>query len=910
MTPDASAARARRRCARLAAAATLGLLLAPAAAQAAIPLDLAAYADRALTFHGASSARPAGELWTGELAGASVAGDCDVDGDGTPDLIVGAPMATVGALADAGRVYVVSGGTRAAGDYGLPTEAGDPVDAGTIKIEGEAATQGLGTTVACAGDVDRDGADDVAIGISTSAAAVNRSGYVVFGGAALRSAGTVDVGALGAHGFAASLGTGTRRPITFVAGVGDVDRDGYDDVAFGVHQQAVSGVTGGSVSIVRGRTATTPVDLTASDDVLLRVTGAASDQLDRVAVVGDQGGGAGGALDEVPDLLIGAPAHDGPNGSNSGAAFVVSGAARGDVTIRGWATDANVLRSIWGPAADAQIGVVAAAGDVDGDSRPDLAIGQRAAGLLTDGDRQHRSAWVVYGTSPSAVGATARVDALGDDGYTIRGLNFVNAADSFGSALAPLGDLDRDGRSDLAIGAPGLEGPEGSSTGAVYLVYGRDEAEGDLAAGALTCEQGARLYGERRITGLGAGVANAGAFVGGGAPQLLIGAATARESNGNFARVIPLESVPGACGDEREPTADLDLDFGFRENFRGYVFRGFDAANPAVPIAASAGATCDVNPDPVRGGCDPRGKTPTDPYGRRALRWTPVGAGATDGSDTTIATIGMVTFRFPAHFFVLRVRDPWVVISGGTATVRARVTLDVTDGFGGARPADVRVDLGTYPLAGAPVRAGQFVQWRTEPGTLTDEAWAALGGSFLGRGAELDPITLAVPRSLGALPEEPTVPRVDPPREDPPRQDPPRQDPPGTDPPRVPVATFTAGVRSATVRRATTLKLGTVACRVQRCHVTATSAIRVRVGRDKRGRARFVVLKVSAPATLARGRRGELRLRVSRAAAKALAGRSVRVKVKIGVSGDGRPLAKTVTVSLRGARPSSTARRR
>ena len=917
MTPDAPAARSRRRGAPLACAAALGLLLAPAAASAAIPLDLSAYADSALTFHGASSARPADDLWTGESAGTSVAGDCDVDGDGTPDLVVGAPLATVGSLADAGRVYVVPGGARAAGAYGLPTEAGDPVDAGTITIEGEAASQGLGTVVACAGDVDGNGADDVAIGVSTAAAAANRSGYVVFGGAALRAAGTVNVGSLGGHGFAAYLGTGTRRPVTFVAGVGDVDGDGDDDVAFGVHQQAVGGVTGGTVSVVSGKRTTTAVDLTSLGDVLLRVTGAASDTLDRVAVVGDQGGGPDGALDGVPDLLVGSPAHDGPNGANSGAAFLVSGAARGDVSVSDWNSDTDVLRAIWGPAANAQVGgAVASAGDADGDGREDLAIGERAAGRLADGDGEHRSAWVVYGATTSA-GATTRLDAIGDDGYEVRGVDFVNAADGFGSALAPLADVDGDGRDELVIGAPTFEGPDGSSTGAVFVVYGRADAEGDVAVGALTCEQGARGWGERRVTGLGAAVAQAGAFAGAERPQLLVGAAVARQSNGNFARVVPLADVPGSCGEESEPEppVDLDVDFGFRESFRGYVFRGFDPANPAVPITAGAGATCDVNPDPVRGGCDPRLRAlPSDPLPTRALRWTPVGAGATDGGDTTVATIGTVTFRYPGHFFVLRIRDPWFVVSGGTVTVRARVTLDVTGGFGGARPADLRVDLGAYPLTGPATTTAQHVRWTTGEGVLTDAAASALG-SFLGRGALLDPVTITIPRSLGPLPDEPTVPADD---SGPGPTDPGPSEPgpsePGTPRPavrRVPVATFTSGVRRVTVRRNTTVRVGTVRCHVARCRVTTTRSVRVRAGRDARGRPRFAVVRVAAaPATLARGRRGQVRLVVSRAAARALAGRTVRVRVKVAVRGDGRPLAKTVTVTLRGARPSSKTPRR
>ncbi len=199
---------------------------------------------------------------------------------------------------------------------------------------------------------------------------------------------------------------------------------------------------------------------------------------------------------------------------------------------------------------------------------------------------------------------------------------------------------------------------------------------------------------------------------------------------------------------------------------------------------------------------------PSDPLPRRALRWTPIGAGATDGSDTTVATIGTVTFSYPGHHFRLRLQDPWLAIADGTVTLRARVDLDVTDGFAGARPVDVRVAFGSFPLDGQPTVTAQSVVWRTLPGTLTAEAGSALGG-FLGTGAELDPITIAIPRSLGPLGEEPTVPveRV-PPHVDPPRVDPPRVDPPKLDPPKraAPIATIAALAKRATVRGAGTVR--------------------------------------------------------------------------------------------------------
>jgi hypothetical protein len=261
---------------------------------------------------------------------------------------------------------------------------------------------------------------------------------------------------------------------TGLEGAGDVDQDGVGDV--------VAGAPGsGRAYVLSGK----------DGRVLHKLQGTVAEGFGTSsASAGDQDG------DGHADIVIGAPASN-ANGQGSGSAYVYSGksgaliakldgeragdgfgsivagiktgratpvlvgAARGGESQRGKVYVFHDLRAparqvINADSTGAALGAMftSLVGDVDGDKVPDV--------YATDFSNSARG--------PSTGRAYVRSGATGAPLFTLTG---ENAGDGFGIGSADVGDVDKDGRDDLLIGAWQYSAAAPSG-GKIYLYSGRD----------------------------------------------------------------------------------------------------------------------------------------------------------------------------------------------------------------------------------------------------------------------------------------------------------------------------------------------------------------------------------------------------------------------------------------------------
>ncbi len=178
---------------------------------------------------------------TSSAAGIGLAIPGDLDGDGLPDLLVGAPSCSVGSEYAAGAAYIVPGTTR--GEHALAGPGG-------AKLVGESRGAWAGYSVAGPGDVDGDGQPDLLIGspfldvdgVGEQAGAA----YLVYGPVS----GTVGLGEPGQARLTGTVAYGTAG--LSVAAAGDMDLDGVPDLLVSAPQVPTTDEGHGAVYALSG----------------------------------------------------------------------------------------------------------------------------------------------------------------------------------------------------------------------------------------------------------------------------------------------------------------------------------------------------------------------------------------------------------------------------------------------------------------------------------------------------------------------------------------------------------------------------------------------------------------------------------------------------------------------------------
>jgi|GEM_PF-5216722 len=370
----------------------------------------------------------------GENFGQSVDLLGDLTGDGRSELMVGAWLDVNNGLSGSGSVHVLRG-----------------TDAGVLTlINGSGVGDHMGYGSSAAGDVNGDGIGDIC-------AAADED----------------DVPGVGSNAGSARLVSGangqTIRELVgqsandlfgwYTAPVGDVDGDGFDEVAVGSLLDTTAGTGNGSVRVFSGQTGAelfvfrAPAGVSnfgsilgylgdanadGFDDVLVSspseravyvYSGADGTELHRIASPSTQdlfGAGVDGGVDwdddGHADVIVGAPGDD-QQSSNSGAVYVFSGA-----------TGQQLEKFTLGGAGKRLGERVRGGGDVDGDGYLDIVASAPQA------DAGGNNSGRVYAFS-------GRTKSL------IRGVGGPSANWRIGNELGGGHDVDGDGLADAIAGA-------------------------------------------------------------------------------------------------------------------------------------------------------------------------------------------------------------------------------------------------------------------------------------------------------------------------------------------------------------------------------------------------------------------------------------------------------------------------
>lgn len=369
--------------------------------------------ERVFIFYGRPTLRqtPDRTLSTSEtgIGFGSALASGDWNRDGRTDLAVGAPEASNSedSFLD-GKIFVYLGVSNFGANR---TTLRSPLPPDPDSMMGGLFGEALAT-----GDVDGDGTSDLIAGAWLLDATV-----ISYGGRTIGSRRTILQGGLG-------------EQFGFAVAAGDVNKDGFADVLIGAPFGGPNGA-GAVYVFFGGRTLSSRPNLTLPNPHPPADLDVMGSTFASALIAADING------DGYADIIVGSPntsedSEDSqPDDPRPGRVYVYFGGP----------SVSNVPGLILEdptPRAASAFGYALAAGDLNGDGTADLAVSAYQA--VVDNRQRAGRVYVFYGGSAIGPNANLIVDPPNPE-----------AGAEFGAALA-IGDLNRDGKPDLIVGAPGF----------------------------------------------------------------------------------------------------------------------------------------------------------------------------------------------------------------------------------------------------------------------------------------------------------------------------------------------------------------------------------------------------------------------------------------------------------------------